>query len=99
MPVQSDSIIYCINYMKPQKEQNLLTYISSITPGKESNQRTSDKVENEATNEQTRTSTDPRREERKRKRINHNYKHLLYFTRKIALHKLPCNKLTKYTIK
>ena len=64
MPVQSDSIIYCINYMKPQKEQ-IYSHISSIIPGKESNQRTSDKVENEATNEQTRTSTDPRRGERK----------------------------------
>ena len=27
MPVQNDSIIYCIKYTKPQKEQNLLTFI------------------------------------------------------------------------
>ena len=50
---------------KPQKEQNLLIYICSIIPGKESNQRMRDKVENEATSEQTRTSTNLRREERK----------------------------------
>ena len=37
----------------------------SIIPGKESDQRTSDKVENEATNIQTRTSTNLRRVERK----------------------------------
>ena len=28
---KSDSIIYCINYMKPQKEQDLLTFIQSIS--------------------------------------------------------------------
>ena len=27
MPVQNDSLIYCIKYTKPQNEQNLLTFI------------------------------------------------------------------------
>ena len=49
----------------------------------------SDKVENEATSKQTRTSTNLRREERKWKRIPHNYKYLLYFTFK--------NRITKAT--
>ena len=49
MPVQNDSIIRCINNTKPQKEQNY-SHISSIIPGKEPNQRTSDKVESETTN-------------------------------------------------
>ena len=43
MPVQNDSIIYCIKYTKFQKEQNLLTFFS-IIPGKESSQGTYDKV-------------------------------------------------------
>ena len=87
MPVQSDSIIYCIDYTKTPEGNKIYSHISSIIPGKESNQRTSDKVENEATSEQTRTSTNLRREERKRKCIPHNYKYLLYFAFKIALQK------------
>ena len=80
------------------RRNEIYSHIPSIISGKESNQRTSDKAENETTNEQTRTSTNRRREERKQKRIPHNYKHLLYFTFKIALQKLPHIKLTKYTV-
>ena len=53
MPVQSDSIIYCINYTKNPGRNRIYSHIFSIMPGKGSNQRTSDKVENEATIEQT----------------------------------------------
>ena len=64
MPVQSDSIIYCIKPHKNPRRIKIYSHISSIIPGKEFKQGTSDKAESETTNEQTRTSTN-RREERK----------------------------------
>ena len=74
MPVQNDSIIYCIKYTNSRRNK-ICSHLFSIIPGKESSQGTCDKVENEVTSKQTRPSTNLRREERKRKRIPHNYKH------------------------
>ena len=65
MPVKNDSIIYCIKYTKPSKEQKFahiyLVYIQEKNPVKEHET----KLENEVTNRQTKTSTNQRREERK----------------------------------
>ena len=84
MPVYNDSIIYSINNMKPQKEQNYL-HISSIIPGKESNKRTSSKVENKTMNKQTRISMCQEEKKENRKQIPHNCKCLMYFALNIAL--------------
>ena len=43
MPVQNDSIIYCIKYTKPKKEQNY-SYLFSIIPGKEPSEGKQDQV-------------------------------------------------------
>ena len=64
MPVQVIASFTALTTQNPRRNK-IYSHISSIIPEKESNQRTSDKVENETTNKQTRTSTDSRREERK----------------------------------
>ena len=48
--------------------------MSSIISEKNSTRKTSDKVENEKTNKQTRTGTNQRKDENKTKHIPHNYK-------------------------
>ena len=64
MPVQNDSIIYCIKYTKPQKEQNC-SHLFSIIPGKEPAKEHETKLENEVTNRQAKNSTNQGKEERK----------------------------------
>ena len=58
MPVQNDSIIYCIKYTKPQKEQQFphiyLVSFQEKNPVKEHET----KLENEVPNRQAKTSTD-----------------------------------------
>ena len=73
--------------------------MSSIIPGKEFNQRTSDKVGNETANKQTRTSTN-----QERKKENENAFPTttnVYCTSHSQLHfdKLPTIRLTNYIIK
>ena len=53
-----------LNTQNPRRN-TICSHLFSIIPGKESSQGTCDKVENEATSEQTRPSTNLRREERK----------------------------------
>ena len=74
MPVQSDSIIYCIKYTKPQKEQNC-SHLFSIIPGKEPAKEHETKSENEATKRQAKKQHEPRKRRKKTKRILHNYQH------------------------
>ena len=64
--------------MKPRKDQ-IYSHMSSIIPGKEFNQETSDKVGNETANKQTRTSTDQEEKKENKKCIPHKYNCLLYF--------------------
>ena len=64
MPVQNDSIIYCIKYTKPRKEQNC-SHLFSIIPGKEPAKEHETKSENEETSQKN--STNQGKEERKQK--------------------------------
>ena len=79
--------------MFPQKgrsegDASKFTHLFSIIPGKEPSQGTCDKVENEATSEQTRPSTNLRREERKNKSAFPTTTNIIVLHIQIALHKL-----------
>ena len=81
------------------RRNKIYSQISSIIPGKEFNQITSDKVGNETANKQVRTSTN--QEEKKENKNTFPTTTNVYCTlhSKITFHKLPTVKLTNYIVK
>ena len=53
---ENDSIIFCIKYTKPVKEQNC-SHLFSIIPGKEPAKEHETTLENEVTNRRAKNST------------------------------------------
>ena len=100
MPVQNDSIIHCIKYTKPQKEQKFahiyLVKLQEKNPVKEHKT----KLENEVTNRQVKSKPVLTEEEKKEnKNTFPTATSIIVLRIQIALCKLPHIKLTYYTVK